>query len=99
MLRQFGFKPEPQRVGMVIERDRPQRLVQRFGYVMPDRTASLDPDRYGAVLWDDGEVDLVEWERLLLLSQMNENPHRLPIVSFEEEIGYLSLADKTSELK
>lgn len=87
MIDRVSFKAEPQRVGLLLRRDKPPRLVQRFGYVMPDRTARLDPDRYGSVLWDDGQLDLVEWERLLSMWDMNDNPDRVPIVSFEDEIG------------
>lgn len=87
MLRENGLKSEPQRVGMIIRRDKPSRLVHRFGYVMPERTSRLDPSRYGSVQWDDGELDLVEWERLMPMSEMNENPMRLPTVSYEDEIG------------
>jgi hypothetical protein len=53
MKRDFALAAEyPQRVGMIIDRDNPPRLVHRFGYIMPERTLSLDADRYGSVLWD-----------------------------------------------
>ena len=87
MIPKINFKADPQRVGMLLKRDKPPRLVKRFGYVMPDRTARLDPDRYGSVLWDDGELDLIEWERLLHISQMDDNPDRIPVISYEDEIG------------
>lgn len=87
MMPKANFKADPLRVGMLLKRDRPPRLVERFGYIMPDRTARLDPDRYGSVLWDDGELDLVEWERLLPISQMDNNPDGFPVISYEDEIG------------
>lgn len=88
MLGSFARSSEkPMRVGVILKRDNPARLVHRFGYLMPDRTSRLDPDRYGGVLWDDGECDLVEWDRLCPMSEMGHNPLRFPIVSYTDEIG------------
>jgi hypothetical protein len=93
MKRDFALAAEyPQRVGMIIDRDNPPRLVHRFGYIMPERTLSLDADRYGSVLWDDGEFDLVEWERLRPLSDMGHNPHGYAIVNLADEVEIFDTA-------
>lgn len=36
MDRRFALQQEPLRVGMILQRDTPPRLVQRFGSIMPD---------------------------------------------------------------
>lgn len=74
------------RVGMILERKNPARLVHRFGYVLPARASSLGNDHFVGVLWDDGENDLVEKKKLRALSSMNENPLRYPVISYADEI-------------
>jgi hypothetical protein len=75
-----------QRVGMILERENPSRLVHRFGYIVPGKTKSLNNEDFVGVLWDDGEYNLVEKKGLRPLSMMNDNPLRRPIVSFADEV-------------
>ncbi|MET0749233.1 MAG: hypothetical protein ABWY49_13695 [Rhizobium sp.] len=74
------------RVGMILERDNPSRQVHRFGYIVPAKANSLSNDQFVAVLWDDGEYDLVERKDLRPMSQMNDNPQQHPVISFADEI-------------
>jgi hypothetical protein len=80
----------PQRVGMILKREGPMRLVHRFGYTVAAKVFCLDNERFVNVLWDDGEYDLVERKDLRPLSAMNENPLRYPIIGFTDEISDLT---------
>jgi hypothetical protein len=65
----------------------PDRLVSRFGSLIDGPQDSHRPDDFVTVHWDDGEINLVELVTLLPMNRMNDNPRRLPVVAYVDEMG------------